>query len=470
MTATVEADARTGLHAALIKAVGEANVFTGEGIDDRYKVDLLQMSRCEPAFLVRPANTAEVAAVMRAANEYNIPVTPLGGRTGLVGGGMTDGIQISLERMSAIEEIDTTAMTMTVGAGCVLQTAHEAAEAQGTLLPLDLGARGTATIGGVIGTNAGGNRVLRWGMMADMVLGLEAVMADGTVITSLTKMLKDNAGYHWKHLLVGSEGTLGIVTRAVLRLRPLPRSIQTAIVALPTFDAVVSTLRKLDAALAGRLSSFEVMWQDFYERVTEGNRAKREPPLPGGSPYYALVESMGDDPEDEAPIFEKALARLLDDGLATDAVIAQSEGQRQDLWAVREDLATLLSLNAADTFDVSMALGDMPRFIEDARRRLKERFGEYEMVCYGHAGDGNLHAIVAIGRSGHEAKYEVDEVVFESVRMVGGSIVGEHGVGTTRRPFMDRTRTADEIELMKRLKLAFDPKNLLNPGKIVVLQ
>ncbi len=470
MTATVEAAAATGLQAALIKAVGEANVFTGEAIDDRYKIDLLQMSRCEPAFLVRPANTAEVAAVMRAANEYNTPVTPLGGRTGLVGGGMTDGIQISLERMSAIEEIDTTAMTMTVSAGCVLQAAHEAAEAAGSrLLPLDLGARGTATIGGVIGTNAGGNRVLRWGMMADMVLGLEAVMADGTVITSLTKMLKDNAGYHWKNLLVGSEGTLGIVTRAVLRLRPLPGSTQTAILALPTFDAVVATLRRLEAALAGRLSSFEVMWEDFYERVTTGNRDKREPPLPAGSPYYALVESMGDDPDDEGPIFEKALARLLDDGLATDAVIAQSEAQRQDLWAVREDLATLLSLNPADTFDVSMALGDMPRFIEDARRRLKDRFGAYEMVCYGHAGDGNLHAIVGIGRSGHEAKYEVDEVVFESVRMVGGSIVGEHGVGTTRRPFMDRTRTSDEIALMQRLKLAFDPKNLLNPGKIVVV-
>ena len=249
----------------LATIVGARNLQAGEAVGERYRLDVSRKHASAPAFAVKPATTEEVAAIVKLAHEARVPVTVIGGQSGTCAAAIPvdGGIALSLERMDRVVEIDHLSMTMTVEAGCILQVAQEQAEVQGTLLPLDLGARGSAMIGGVIGTNAGGNRVLRWGMMRDMVLGLEAVLADGTIVRSLTKMLKDNAGYNWKHLLIGSEGTLGIVTRAVLRLRPLPTTRQTALIAGDSFEAMIGVLRNLEVTLSGRLSSFELMWGDF---------------------------------------------------------------------------------------------------------------------------------------------------------------------------------------------------------------
>jgi FAD/FMN-containing dehydrogenase len=298
---------------ALAAIVGRENLFEQGAIDDRYRHSMGRKYVGAPAYVARPGNTAEISAILRAANDARVPVTALGGGTGVVGGAtaLPGGLVLSLERMRRIEEVDSNSLTMIAESGVTIQAAHEAAEAQQLFFPLDLGARGTATIGGAIGTNAGGNRVIRWGMMRDMVLGLEAVLADGSVVSALGKAVKDNAGYNWKHLLIGSEGTLGIVTRAVLRLRPRPLTTATALLAIDSFESVVSVLRHLEAALPGTLSAFEVMWDNFYELVTRANAAKRDRPLPLGHRHYVLVESLGSDPVADPGRFEAVLGEIL---------------------------------------------------------------------------------------------------------------------------------------------------------------
>jgi FAD/FMN-containing dehydrogenase len=453
---------------SLSSIVGADNVFAGADIEERYRLDILAYYRSSPAFVVRPGNTAEVAAIVRLADQENLSITPLGGRTGVVGGGIAEdgAIVLSLERMNKILEIDAAAMTMTVEAGSTLQSIHEAAEAQGLFMPLDLGARGSATIGGNIATNAGGNRVLRWGMMRDMVLGLEAVLADGSVVSSLSKALKDNAGYQWKHLLIGSEGTLGIVTRAVLRLRPLPLSSQTALVAFDSFEHATAVLRRLDAALGGRLSSFELMWDDFYEFVSEAQLPKRARALPCGYALYALIESMGCEVEHDAALFAEVLEKALTDEIVKDVVIAQSQRERDNLWAVRDDLTEAFRpLRPMVAFDVSMALSDMPVFRTETRAQLRERFPQATVLYYGHAGDGNLHIVVSMGETG-SAK-EVDMLVYAVVQKYHGSVSGEHGIGQGKREYIGLTRSAQELALMRSIKNAFDPKNRMNPGKVL---
>ncbi|MFV8817878.1 FAD-binding oxidoreductase [Haliea sp. E17] len=462
----------TQMQAALAAVVGAKYVVAGESIDTRYRVDLTQKYASSPAFLVKPATTEEVAGVVRIAAAAHTPVTVIGGQTGTCGAAVPadGGIALSLERMNRIVEIDHGAMTMTVEAGCILQVAQEAAEAGQLMLPLDLGARGSAMIGGVIGTNAGGNRVLRWGMMRDMVIGLEAVLADGTVVSSLTKMLKDNAGYNWKHLLIGSEGTLGIVTRAVLRLRPLPTTCQTALLAMENFDACIAVLRALGTTLSGRLSSYELMWEDFYQRMSESQVNGGARPLPLGFPYYALVEAMGGDEEGDDAQFERALAMLLEEGVVADAVIAQSERERKALWDIREEMQHgLAPMRPFRSYDVSMGQTDMPAFVAAARQNFADSYPNVDAIFYGHVGDGNLHAVVTIGEMDASIADTLDLCVYRAAQSVNGSISAEHGIGVGRLAYIDMTRSAEELALMRTLKKALDPDNILNPGKMVDL-
>jgi FAD/FMN-containing dehydrogenase len=450
--------------------VGADQVFAETEIGEHYRVDVTRKHASRPAFLVRPATAEEVAGVVRVAAERGVPVTVVGGQTSTVGGAVPadGGIALSLERMSRITEIDPVSMTMTVDAGCLLQNVQDAAEEAGMLLPLDLGSRGSATIGGVIGTNAGGNRVLRWGMTRDMVIGLEAVLADGSIVSSLTKMLKDNAGYNWKHLLIGSEGTLGVIVRAVLRLRPLPTSRQTALLAVNTFEECALLLRRLEQAMSGRLSSFELMWEEFYARMTEGQLSDRPRPLPLGYAYYALVEAMGCDRESDEAQFERALEGFLGEGLVQNAVIAQSDRERAALWAVREDMMRGIEpMRPLAGYDISMSLSDMPAFVEMARSNVTATYPNAKITFYGHAGDGNLHALVGVGAMDAQILHTLDTAVFDAVRAVNGSISAEHGIGMSRAPFMSWSRTPEELRLMQSLKNALDPGNILNRGKML---
>ena len=459
-----------GIGARLADIVGERHVHAGEAIGERYRIDISRKYQSRPAFMVKPASTAEVAAVVKLAAAESLPITVVGGQTGTVGSAVPTegGLALSLERMNRVTEVDTVSMTMTVEAGCILQLAAEAAEARSALLPLDLGARGSATIGGVIGTNAGGNRVLRWGMMRDMVIGLEAVLADGTIVSSLTKMLKDNAGYNWKHLLIGSEGTLGIVTKAVLRLRPLPTSKQTALVAAGSFEDIITVLRRMEREVSGRLSSFELMWGEFFAAMSEAQRAQRAPAMATDYPFYALVEAMGGDEEADVAQFERALMALIEEGVVVDAVIAQSDAQRDAIWAVRDDLSPgLAPLRPFASYDVSMGVADMPVFVAKAQANMAAAYPDATMMFYGHAGDGNLHAIVSTGQMDKAIQHGFDSAIFDAVRDVGGSIAAEHGIGVSRAPFLKWTRSNSELALMRTLKDAIDPKHLLNPGKLL---
>ncbi len=460
----------SNLAAVFSDIIGARNVLTGDAIGEHYRTDITRKYKSHPAILVKPGTTEEVSEIIRRAAAVGMPVTVIGGQTGTVGSAVPaeGGLALSLERMNRIIEIDRLSMTMTVEAGCILQIAQEAAEAQATLLPLDLGARGSATIGGVIGTNAGGNRVLRWGMMRDMVIGLEAVLADGTIISSLTKMLKDNAGYNWKHLLIGSEGTLGIVTRAVLRLRPLPTSHQTALIAADSFEQIITVLRRLEVILSGRLSSFELMWRNFFETMTEAQAPQRTSPMAAGHGFYAIAEAMGGDAEQDLAQFERTLMALIEEGILADAVIAQSEREREAIWAVREDMTPgLTPLRPFASYDVSMGIADMPAFVAQAQQNMVQAYPAAKILFYGHAGDGNLHAIVSTGQMTPEIQCGFDTAIFDAVRNVGGSIAAEHGIGVSRAGFLSWTRSPAELALMTTLKNAIDPRNILNPGKIL---
>jgi FAD/FMN-containing dehydrogenase len=421
-----------------------------------------------PLALVRPGSTEEVSTVLRLCHEVRQSVVAWGGKTGLVDGAVADGaVALSLERMNRIEEIDAVACTMTVEAGCVLQRACEAAEAKGLFFPLDLGARGSATIGGNIATNAGGNRVIRYGMMRDMVLGLEAVLADGTVVSSLNHLIKNNAGYDLKQLFIGSEGTLGIITRAVLRLRPRPVSQDTAFAALDSFEALPRFLRHMERVLGGTLSAFEVMWEDFYRLVTTAP-AKGRPPSPYGHPYYVLVESLGGDRAEDSARFEHALEAALEAGDLADVVIAKSQAERDQMWALRDDVTALGRNFPIFSFDVSLKLADMESYVAEVRRELSARWPQSTLVVFGHLGDGNLHIVVGIGDRSEEARHAVEALVYGALRLRGGSVSAEHGIGLEKRAYLAWSRGPAEVALMRRLKLALDPNNILNPGKVLL--
>lgn len=445
--------------------LGAENVLVGEDIGENYRVDFMKKYAAKPGCLALPADTAQVSQVMQFASEARVPVTVIGGHSGMVGGAIAadGGILLSLERMNRIEEIDIASMTMTVEAGCILAVAQDEAEAQAAMLPLDLAARGSAMIGGVIGTNAGGMRVIRWGMMREMVLGLEVVTADGTILSSMTKMIKDNAGYAWKQLVIGSEGTLGIVTRAVLRLRPRPTTRQTALVATETFENAIRLLRNMEVALSGRLSSFELMWNNFYQPMTEAKSER--PPIPAEHGFYAVIEALGGDAEYEDAHFEQILGKQLESGIVSDAVIAQSERERHQIWAVRE-ASIPPHLTPFSSHDVSMAIADMPRFVEQIERTVAAAMPDAVMLVLGHAGDGNLHVIVHAGKDKSRLA-KADELIYEAVQMVGGSIAAEHGIGLWRKNHIGMCRSEAELALMRRLKDAFDPCHILNPGKII---
>ena len=450
------------LVAELRALVGDAGLLTGEALRGRAHDGRAGDVRAD--ILVRPRNTQELAAVLRLCHARRQPVVTHGGLTGRVQGaaaGQSD-VVLSLEAMSRIESVDVSGRTMRVEAGATLLAAQEAAEQSGLMFPLDLGARASATIGGNIATNAGGMRVLRYGMMRSLVLGLEAVLADGTVLSCLNRMLKNNAGYDLKQLFIGSEGTLGVITRADLRLVSQPLSQCTAFVACPDFAAVARLLGVLEAGLMGQLSAFEVLWPEYYELTTTAP-APSAPALPHGQGLYVLIEAFGAEPQADTARLTSVLAAALDEGLIVDAVIAKSDLERRALWAPREDVGQARRLGPAHHFDVSLAVTDMPTYLQSVRRRLDEAVPGSRMLVFGHVADGNLHLIVAAGADGSTV---LERCVYEPLRALHGSISAEHGIGLTRKGYLEISRSAAEIATMRTLKLALDPHGILNPGKV----
>jgi FAD/FMN-containing dehydrogenase len=450
---------------AMKSLLGEAAVLEGTRAAEAAQSNWSRLGT--PRAVLRPSSTAEVSQILRLCHAEHQPVVAWGGKTGLVEGANADGaMALSLDRMNRIEAVDAAGATMTVEAGCVLQTASEAADAEGLFFPLDLGARGSATIGGNISTNAGGNRVIRFGMMREMVLGLEAVLADGTIVSSLNRLLKNNAGYDLKQLFIGTEGTLGIVTRAVLRLRPRPGSNTVALAAVDTFAALPRLLRHVERGLAGSLSAFEVMWEDFYRLVTTPP-ARGRAPLAYDHPYYVLIEQLGSDEESDMTRFERVLGECLEQGIVADAVIAKSQGERSAIWSLRDDVGQCMRNWPIFTFDVSLPIADMENYIETVRRQLMVRWSDKAtLMVFGHMGDCNLHLITGVGDGGAEARHAVESVIYGALPGRSGSVSAEHGIGLEKREYLALSRSEAEIALMRQLKQALDPRNILNPGKI----
>ncbi|MDF1587107.1 FAD-binding oxidoreductase [Marinimicrococcus flavescens] len=460
----------TDVVTALTQALGKEIVCAGDDVPARNRRDWTA-PEVLPLALVRPRTTEQVATAMRLCHEHGTPVVPQGGLTGLCGGGrpVEGGIALSLERMTGVEEIDPATASMTVRSGTPLEAVQKAADEAGFLCPLDLGARGSCAIGGNLSTNAGGNRVIRYGMTREMVLGLEVVLPDGTVVNSLNKMLKNNAGYDLKQLFIGSEGTLGVITRAVLRLWPKPRTVSAAFCGLADFDAVLRLLDEARGGLGATLSAFEVMWPSFYDLITAHATGVRTP-LAGRHGLYVLLEAQGSDAAFDDPRFEAFLERMMEEGVIEDAAVAQSQGDIKAFWALRDAVAEWDQILGGHVgYDIGLPTQLMDEYALACEQAMEARFPGATTVCFGHVGDGNLHVVAHA--PGHEVQPydEISKIVYGLVRERGGTVSAEHGIGTLKKPYFAYARTPEEIALMVTLKRAIDPKNILNPGKILSL-
>ena len=448
----------------LTEELGPDVILTGADISGKYHADSSGETARPPVAVARPASTAQVSDILRICSAANQKVVVQGGLTGLCGGAtpQDEEVALSLERLSGIEELDQASMTMTVLAGTPLQTIQDAADAAGFLFPLDLGARGSCNIGGNISTNAGGNEVIRFGMTRNLILGLEVVLADGTVISSLNKMLKNNAGYDLKHLFIGTEGTLGVVTRAVLRLFAKPEGRSTALVALESFEDVVRFLHFMSREFSGSLSSFEVMWDSYYDYIIE-HVPTVSSPFDERYPIYVLTEISD---KSGQTVLENALAGELEEDRILDAVICKSEREREAIWAIRDGVGEAMAVIMDNAnFDVSVPINAMAEFLNQLESEIKALLPDTALLVFGHIGDSNLHLVFTVDRK--EDKKTIYDVVYRQVGAYNGSISAEHGIGMMKRSYLHQSRSREELALMKLLKQAMDPNNILNPGRVL---
>jgi FAD/FMN-containing dehydrogenase len=424
--------------------------------------------------IVRPANTQEVSDVIRACAEANVAIVPQGGNTGLCGGGVASGeIIINLARMNKVRAVDPFNYTMTVDAGCVLAVIQRVAADNDRLFPLSLGAEGSCQIGGNLSTNAGGTSVLRYGNTRELTLGLEMVLPDGRIWDGLTALRKDNTGYDLKQLFIGAEGTLGIITGAVLKLFPLPRERHTAFVALDALDSVLELLSRARTASADTVSTFELI-----PRIGIDLSLKHMPetvdPLADRHDWYALIEFEGGaSGSGLGEAMEDFLAAALDDGLVVDAAIAQSEAQRQQMWFIREAMVLAQGPEGASIKnDISVPISQVPEFIRRADAAALARCPGVRPVAFGHIGDGNVHYNLQQPVGADDGEFlarwdELTEAVIDIVRELGGSFSAEHGIGLLKVRELAVYKSSVEMDLMRTVKKALDPKGLMNPGKVL---
>ena len=441
--------------------VGNANV---------RMVDIAGTADRDAAILVLPASTQEVAAVVRVCGQYEIPLVPLGGGTGLVGGSISHAgeIVLSLARMNRIERLDPVERTATVGAGVTLEELQTAAKPHGLEPGIDLAARGTATIGGMVSTNAGGVMAFRNGVMRHRVLGLEAVMADGSVYGDLTRVVKNSAGYDLKHLFIGAEGTLGIVTRVVVKLDPSPKATATALFGLPSVEAALETIRMAFDSSVGHLRAAEAMWNSYFSLAAKAH-GWSEPGVAPNQPIFLLLSLGGGREEALHEDFERLFAETIELFPEATGIIASSQRQEDDLWRLREDSGVLYRAHPnAPSFDVSVPLSEIPAYLDRAITGLAAIEPDLVPYVFGHLADGNLHII--LNRHGplpQQLAAAVERVLYDGLRALGGSFSAEHGIGSKR--IHSLLATADETKLatMERVKKALDGQSLMNPDKVL---
>jgi len=428
--------------------------------------------------VVRPANTAEVAAVVRLANETSTPVVPVSGNTGLCGGAQAQGaLLLSVDRLNQITDIRPDARIAVVGAGAILSNVHAAAAEHGLNFPVTLGARGTAMIGGLLGTNAGGSNVLRYGNTRDLVLGIEVVLPSGEVMDLMSELHKDNSGYNLKHLLIGAEGTLGVITAAVLKLVPAPRAHATAMVAVAGLDQALVLLNRLQEASDGAVHAFEYMPQIYLDEFRRQNPETR-PAFDQSHAHNIMVELGAVAPRDAVPdgdgtvplaaLLEQTLAVMFRDGSVLDAVVAQSDAQRTEMWDRREAAGEVtLANDVIINNDVALPLDKVSVFLDRAGARLHALDPEGRAMVVAHLGDGNVHYMVWPSRDDAVLKSAVMEAVEDEVLALGGSFSAEHGIGVSKLPSMARRKDPVALAAMRAIKDALDPKGIMNPGKVL---
>jgi FAD/FMN-containing dehydrogenase len=467
----------SNLLAGLISALGEAFVLTTADAMGPYAIDHRKRYAGKPLAVVRPANVEQVAAVVRLCAANRTAVVPQGGNTGLVGGATPDGsgtqVVISLSRLNRIRALDDLNNTITVEAGCVLANIQQAAEAADRLFPLSLASEGSCQLGGNLSSNAGGTAVLRYGNTRELTLGLEVVLPSGEIWNGLRGLRKDNTGYDLKHLFIGAEGTLGIITAAVLKLFPRPAGTATAIVAVTTPRKALQLLTMLQSRCGERLTAFELFSEMSLSLVIKHYAACRRP-LAVPSPYYVLIELS--DSRDQAAVsdmLEAALGDALGEDLVTDAALASSITQGREFWALRENISEAQAKEGPNIkHDVALPISAVADFVEQTDAALAVAFPGVRMVNFGHLGDGNLHYNVSppVGTDARgflESQAAVNRVVYDAVARFNGSISAEHGLGQLKRDIINDYKPAVELELMRSVKRALDPLGIMNPGKVI---
>lgn len=450
----------------LAEVVGQAGCLSGQDIDERYCVDWMG-NRSTPAAVVRPRSPDEVSRVVCILNELRRPFVPQGGMTGLVQAGLpaADEVVVSLERLDRVESIDDASGTALVQSGVILQKMQEATEPYGLFFPVDLGARGAARLGGMISTNAGGNRVLRYGMTRASVLGIEAVLPDGTVVSRLRSLQKDNAGYDLKQLFIGTEGTLGIITRAVVQLQPRPSSTDTALIGVQRFADVMALLKHCRRNLGPALTSFEAMWDNYFSFVT-GVLGKGRRPFTAPCSHFVLVETSTFGAGSGREVLEQVLAAFLEQVGDAEIAVAASLKDASEWWSIRDSVGEAArALMPFAGFDVSIPLAAMEAWVAKVQALLEHR-GVRALQVYGHLGDGNLHLVVGCKADDPSMKEDVYTLVHRSAAEAGGSISAEHGIGIAKKAHLGLDRSGAEIALMQTLKRAIDPHGLLSPGRV----
>jgi FAD/FMN-containing dehydrogenase len=449
--------------------IDDTSIIKGNDLKSRFyhiwKTDISLESIC----VLLPRNTKQVSEIMKICYENDQEVVIHGGLTNLVGATKSNNSQvvISLEKMDKIIEIDKESKTLTCESGVILGDLINACEENDLLLPLNFGARGSAQIGGAVSTNAGGLRVFKYGMTRNLVLGTEAVLPNGKVINSLKKLIKDNSGYDLKQIFIGSEGTLGIVTKVVLRLYELPSSRLTALSGLNSYDNVLRLLKYLEKNLAGNLSGFELLWNETYKTMVS-EKTNYNKYLPDTHKYYVFIESTGSDYENDYSKLEDVISDSLEKGYIEDAVIGKNDKEQRNIWGIREDVSVLADERKHDQhFDISIPTSSIGVVIDKITTELKKNEDVKTIFPFGHVADGNIHFIIGKDSGEDSITKEVNKIIYSNTESVNGSISAEHGIGLDKKEYLKYTRNKEEIELMKLLKKSIDPKNILNPGRIL---